>query len=243
MKAFIFAAGLGTRLKPLTDRMPKALVPVAGRPLLEHVIVKLKTCGVEAIIINLHHFPEQIMDFVRSRQSFGMQIAFSDERSCLLDTGGGLRYAASFFDDGRPFFVHNVDILSDVDLQEMYSYHLQTRSLSTLYVSDRMSSRYLLFDETECLCAWINEQTGEMKPAEAHLPFSTCRKYAFNGIHVISPEIFSRMNGWSGNFSIIDFYLSIAKDTAIRAFVSPNSRVIDVGKVEALREAEILLTK
>jgi NDP-sugar pyrophosphorylase family protein len=242
MKALIFAAGLGTRLKPLTDTMPKALVPVAGRPLLEHVILRLKASGVGAIIINLHHFPEQIVDFVRSRQFFDMQIAFSDERSCLLDTGGGLRYAAPFFDDGWPFIVHNVDVLSDVDLQGMYYRHLQTQSLSTLFVSDRPSNRHLLFDETDCLRAWINEQTGETKPAAVHLPLSTCRKYAFNGIHVISPEIFPRMDIWKGNFSIIDFYLSIAKDTDIHAFISRSSKVIDVGTVDALRRAEILFT-
>jgi NDP-sugar pyrophosphorylase family protein len=237
MKAMIFAAGLGTRLKPLTDTIPKALVPVAGRPLLEHVILKLKSLGVGNILINVHHFPGQIIEFVRSRQSFGIRIAFSDESACLLDTGGGIKKAAPFFDDGKPFFVHNVDILSDIDLSAMYEAHLQTKAVATLFVEERTTSRYLLFDEDRRLRAWINETTGETKPVGEPLPLAGYHKYAFNGIHVISPALFSRMNALPEKFSIIDFYLSIAKNADIRAFTSPGSQTLDVGKMDSLRLA------
>ena len=131
----IFAAGLGTRLKPLTDTLPKALIPIAGKPLLEHVILKLKAAGFDEIIVNIHHFPDQIIDFLKANDNFGIRIEVSDERNQLLDTGGGIKKVASFFDDGKPFLVHNVDILSNIDLQKLYSQHLQTNSLATLVVS------------------------------------------------------------------------------------------------------------
>ena len=146
MKAMIFAAGLGTRLKPLTDSTPKALVAVAGKPLLEHVINKLKKAGFDEILINVHHFPDQIIDFVKEHHNFGIRIEFSDERHCLLDTGGGIRKASEFFNDGQPFLVHNVDILSNVDLEALYQFHLNEMPLATLVVSERETSRYLLFD-------------------------------------------------------------------------------------------------
>ncbi len=145
----IFAAGLGSRLKPLTDTMPKALVPVAGRPMLEHVILKLKASGFTEIVINIHHFGEQIIDFLKANDNFGLTIHISDEREQLLDTGGGVRKACTFFEHSdEPFLVHNVDILSDVDLKELYDYHLQNGSVATLLVSRRKTSRYLLLIRT-----------------------------------------------------------------------------------------------
>lgn len=146
MKAMIFAAGLGTRLKPLTDHMPKALVPVAGRPMLEHVILKLKAAGFNELVINIHHFGEQILDFLRANQNFGLTIHISDERDCLLDTGGGIRKAEPFFRGNEPFLVHNVDILSDTDLKALYEYHRQSGNDATLLASRR--KRYAIFCST-----------------------------------------------------------------------------------------------
>src|SRR5664280_1226211 len=166
MKAMIFAAGLGTRLKPVTDNLPKALVPIAGKPLLEHVILKLKSAGFDEIIVNIHHFPDQIIDFLKANNNFSIRIEVSDERNLLLDTGGGIRRAAWFFDDEKPFLVHNVDILSNVDLKELYQQHLRSNSLATLVVSKRDTFRYLLFNDDNRLCGWINEKTGETKPLE-----------------------------------------------------------------------------
>ena len=161
----IFAAGLGSRLKPLTDSMPKALVPIAGRPMLEHVILKLKASGFTEIVINIHHFGEQILDFLKANDNFGLTIHISDEREQLLDTGGGVRKACTFFEHSdEPFLVHNVDILSDVDLKELYDYHLQNGSVATLLASRRKTSRYLLFDTDRRLCGWINKDTGQVKP-------------------------------------------------------------------------------
>ena len=238
MKALIFAAGLGTRLKPLTETMPKALVPVGGIPLLEHAILKLKKVGVTEIIINVHHFADQIIDFIHSKNAFDIRIAFSDERDLLLDTGGGLKKAAWFLEDNQPFFVYNVDILSNVDLKQMYSYHLQFDSLSTLFVSERKTSRYLLFDNDNKLRGWHNTQTGEIKPQGTIINSEEYNPLAFNGIHVISPEIFTLMNDWQGGFSIIDFYLSIAGKSNIQPFQEKDTQIIDVGKIMSLQEAE-----
>ena len=147
MKAMIFAAGMGTRLKPLTDSIPKALIPVGGIPLLEHVILKVKAAGFSDIIINVHHFHNQIIDFLQTKNNFDINIAISDERNQLLETGGGLKKAQWFLDDKAPFLVHNVDILSNVDLKTLYEQHLQNAALATLVVSQRESMRYFLFDE------------------------------------------------------------------------------------------------
>src|SRR5690606_32019928 len=155
MKAMIFAAGMGTRLKPLTDTIPKALVPVGGKPLLQHIIEKLKRFGFNEIIINIHHFGQQIIDFVQENNSFDIRIEFSDEREQLLDTGGGIKKAAWFFDDNKPFLVHNVDILSNIDLQELYHFHLKNNTIATLLCSIRQTSRYLLFDTDNHLRGWI----------------------------------------------------------------------------------------
>ena len=165
MKAMIFAAGLGSRLKPLTDTMPKAMVPIAGRPMLEHVILKLKAAGFTEIVINIHHFGDQILDFLKANGNFGLTIHISDERELLLDTGGGVRKARPFFENSdEPFLIHNVDILSDVNLKELYDYHLQSGAVATLLASRRKTSRYLLFDMDKRLCGWINKDTEQVKP-------------------------------------------------------------------------------
>ena len=210
MKAMIFAAGLGTRLKPITDNLPKALVPIAGKPLLEHVILKLKAAGFDEIIVNVHHFPDLIIDFLRVNNNFGIRIEVSDERDFLLDTGGGVRKTAWFFDDNQPFLVHNVDILSNVDLKVLYNQHLRTNPMATLVVSERDTFRYLLFDDNLRLNGWINEKTGETKPVGISQP-DLYKKLAFSGIQVLSPAVFELMKELKPKFSIMDFYLSSAK--------------------------------
>ena len=237
MKAMIFAAGLGTRLKPLTDSIPKALVPIAGKPLLEHVILKLKTAGFDEIIVNVHHFPDQIIDFLKANNNFDIRIEVSDERDQLLDTGGGIRKAKHFFDDGQPFLVHNVDILSDIDLTELFQQHLVTDSLATLVVSRRDTFRYLLFNDDQRLCGWINEKTGETK----HIRFddiSGFNKLAFAGIQVLSPRVFELMETFDAKFPIMDFYLSNAQTQVIKGFIPTDLHMLDVGKLNVLDEAE-----
>ena len=237
MKAMIFAAGLGTRLKPLTDSIPKALVPIAGKPLLEHVILKLKTAGFDEIIVNVHHFPDQIIDFLKANNNFGIRIEVSDERDQLLDTGGGIRKAKQFFDDGQPFLVHNVDILSDIDLKELFQQHLAADSLATLVVSRRDTFRYLLFDDDQRLCGWINEKTGETKPIRFD-DISGFNKLAFAGIHVFSPRVFELMDDLDAKFPIMDFYLSNAQTQVIKGFIPTDFHMLDVGKLNVLDEAE-----
>lgn len=237
MKALIFAAGLGTRLKPLTDTMPKALVPIDGKPLLEHVILKLKAAGFNQIIVNVHHFPDQIIEFLKSKNNFDLRIEISDERDKLLDTGGGVKKAKWFFDDGKPFLVHNVDILSNIDLQSLYQQHLETSPLATLVVSERDTFRYFLFDKEARLKGWINEKTGEVRPD--HLANTQLfNKLAFSGIQVLSPEVFKLMDHFPDYFSIVDFYLQNAAQQQIKAYVPHALKMIDVGKLNVLTEAE-----
>ena len=240
----IFAAGLGSRLKPLTDSMPKALVPIAGRPMLEHVILKLKASGFTEIVINIHHFGEQILDFLKANDNFGLTIHISDEREQLLDTGGGVSKACTFFEHSdEPFLVHNVDILSDVDLKELYDYHLQNGSVATLLASRRKTSRYLLLDAEKRLCGWINKDTGQVKPEGLHYEQSLFQEYAFSGIHVLSPAIFQLMEVslWEGKFSIMDFYLQTCAEAAIGGMPVQNLHLIDIGKPETLCQAEEFL--
>lgn len=233
----IFAAGLGTRLKPLTDNLPKALIPIAGKPLLEHVILKLKAAGFDEIIVNVHHFPELIIDFLKLNNNFGIRIVVSDEREKLLDTGGGILKAAWFFDDDKPFLVHNVDILSDVDLNTLYLEHQRTNALATLVVSKRDTFRYLLFDDKKRLCGWINEKTGETKPKDI-ADITGFNKLAFAGIQMLSPKVFDLMRGNKSKFSIMDFYLSNAQTQVINGFTPNDLRMLDVGKLNVLDEAE-----
>jgi NDP-sugar pyrophosphorylase family protein len=185
----------------------------------------------------VHHFPDQIIEFLKANENFGIRIEVSDERDLLLDTGGGIRKAASFFDDGKPFLVHNVDILSNVDLTELYAQHLRTNSLATLVVSRRDTFRYLLFDDNLRLNGWINEKTGETKPVG--LKKTACyNKLAFSGIQVLSPGVFELMRQFDAKFPIMDFYLSNAESQAISGFVPDNYSMLDVGKLNVLDEAE-----
>ena len=237
MKAMIFAAGLGTRLKPFTDHMPKALVPVAGKPMLEHVINKLKSAGVDEIVINVHHFAQQIIDFLKEKDNFGIKIWISDETEELLETGGGIKKAAPFFNE--PFLVHNADILSNVDLKAMYDYHLTNGNDATLLVSSRKTVRYLLLDDTNRLCGWVNKETLQTKPEDFIYQPEVQKEYAFGGIHIISPTLFKYMdNQWTGKFSIMDFYLQTCKEAQLGGYIKEDLQLIDIGKPEMLAKAE-----
>ena len=233
----IFAAGLGTRLKPLTDHMPKALVPVAGKPMLEHVIGKLKSASFDEIVINVHHFAHQIIDFLKAKDNFGIQIWISDESEELLDTGGGIKKAASYFDE--PFLVHNADILSNIDLKAMYNYHLTSSNDATLLVSPRKTVRNLLFDEGNRLQGWVNKDTLQTKPEGFVYHPEVQKEYAFGGIHVISPTLFKYMgDGWTGKFSIMDFYLKTCHEAQLGGYVKEDLQLIDIGKLDTLAKAE-----
>ena len=233
----IFAAGLGTRLKPLTDHMPKALVPVAGKPMLEHVIEKLKAAGFDEIVINVHHFANQIIDFLKEKNNFGITIHISDETDFLLDTGGGIKKAAPYFDE--PFLIHNVDILSNTDLKALYNYHLQSGNDATLLVSPRQTTRYLLFNSDRRLCGWINKNTLQTKPEGFIYQPNGQKEYAFSGIHIISPGLFKYMDEkWNGKFSIMDFYLQLCQEALIGGYAKEDLQLIDIGKPETLAKAE-----
>lgn len=245
MKAMIFAAGLGTRLRPLTDNMPKALVPVAGKPMLQHVIERMKAAGFNEITINIHHFGEQIIDFVQANQQFGITIHISDERNELLDTGGGIKKARPFLDGDEPFLVHNADILTDVNLRKLYQHHLTNNADATLLVSQRNTSRYLLFDDENRLKGWINKTTGEVKPQGFSYNENELSELAFGGIHVISPRLFHLLESeqWQGKFSIIPFYLSICRKARIQGFSTEGYQWFDIGKPDTLALAEASLSK
>ena len=233
MKAMIFAAGLGTRLKPLTDTMPKALVPVGGKPLLEIVITKLIAAGYDEIVINVHHFAGMIRDYVASRDNFGVKISFSDETDLLRETGGGIRHAAPLLDGPEPFLVHNVDILSNLDLAWFRQQHHEG-DLATLLVSDRETARYFLFDEDGLLVGWTNILTGEVRSPWPGIDPDRCYRLAFSGIHCISPAVFPLMRPMPEKFSIVDFYLSVCREQRIRAAVMPGLVLRDVGKISEL---------
>lgn len=237
MNAFIFAAGLGTRLKPLTDTMPKALVPVAGKPLLAHVIEKLKAVGCKKIVINIHHFGEMIIDYVKENNSFGIDIVFSDEREMLLETGGAIKHAVDLLGD-EPFLIHNVDIMSNVDLRALWSEHINSGSAATLLVSKRNSSRALLFNEDGNLTAWTNKNTGEVKTPYENVDIACLEEFAFSGIHVFSPQLFKYFGEYPEKFSIIDFYLNTCKAEKIKAFTQEGLQLLDVGKLDSLEKAE-----
>lgn len=260
MKAMIFAAGLGTRLKPITDTIPKALVPVCSQPLLRHLIGKLKEAGYTDIVINLHHFAEKIRDYVAENGNFGLDISFSDETDLLRETGGGIRHAAALLDDGEPFLVHNVDILSNLDLADFYDAHMAASisvdtPLATLLVSARETARYFLFDKGNNLVGWMNRLSGEVRSpyselarkasdnfnCEEFLKGNSLKKYAFAGTHIISPEVFRLMEKWPEKFSIVDFYLQMADKYIIKGYVKNDLRMVDVGKLDSLEEAEKFL--
>jgi NDP-sugar pyrophosphorylase family protein len=236
----IFAAGLGTRLKPLTDTMPKALVPVGGQPLLAHVIHKLADAGYNHLVVNVHHFPDQIIGYLQEHD-FGVRIDISDERDFLLETGGGIAHARPFL-EGEPFLVHNVDILSNLDLGWLREQH-RPESLATLLVSERQTQRYLLFREDGRLAGWTNLATGEVRSPYPDLDPSACRRLAFSGIHYMGAGIFEAMEALEmpRRFPIMDFYLKACDRYPIYAAIQPSLRLLDVGKLDTLAAAEAFL--
>lgn len=239
MKAMILAAGLGTRLKPFTDKHPKALAVINGKTILQRNIEYLASFGIKEVIVNVHHFANQITDLIKTNDGFGSTITFSDETNKVLETGGGIKKAAWFFEnDNEPFVVMNVDILTDMNLEQMILQHKKDSPLATLAVTIRNTSRYFLFDDLNHLCGWTNEKTGERKISRESKSY--IRK-AFSGIHIISPKIFSLIK-MEGKFSMVDVYLELAKTHDITAFDHSDSKFIDVGKPESILKAEILFT-
>jgi NDP-sugar pyrophosphorylase family protein len=239
MKAMILAAGLGTRLRPLTDDRPKALVEIAGRTLLEITLERLRTFGIHEVIVNVHHFADKVVDYLRGNRDFGMRIVISRE-DVLLDTGGGLKKAAWFFLESpesanEPFLLHNVDVLSTIDLRRMAEGHAQDNALATLAVQNRKTSRYLLFDSSMKLCG---RRSGEDGKLELVRTASDVTARAFSGIHVISPKLL-RMLSEEGAFSIITSYLRLAaQGEMIEAFHADDYYWRDLGKPENIAQAE-----
>ena len=271
MRAMIFAAGLGTRLKPLTDTLPKALVPLAGKTLLQWQIERLKAAGITDIVVNVHHFPDMIINYLRENDNFGCRIAVSDERDMLLETGGGLRKAKSLLlgsgsresrNNDEPIIVCNVDILSNIDIPTLLNAY-NPDEMGMVVVSSRDTQRYLLFDHDNRLRGWTNIATGEVRPASLvsslnilpptgeadlqakptyQLQRSDLSPLAFSGMQVLNPRIFDAMDKVvaekGDKFSLIDLYLSIAEKEILRAFIPENYRMMDVGKIAQLSEAE-----
>lgn len=234
-RAMLFAAGLGTRFKPWTDLHPKALALINGRSLLQRNVVYLQQYGIRKLIVNVHHFADQVLAAIRENHGWGSEITISDERDELLETGGGLKKAAWYFAQD-PFVVMNVDILTDLDLGAMMDNHRRHGPLATLAVTGRKTSRYFLFDEQDRLCGWRNVKTGEEKRARDG---AGLREKAFSGIHIIDPQIFNLI-GRVGKFSIVDVYLELASSMIIRGFDHTGSKLIDVGKPDSVGEAEKL---
>lgn len=261
MKAMIFAAGLGTRLKPLTDTLPKALVPVGGKPLIEHVIGKLRAAGIDEAVINVHHFADKIENWLAFQDWISLgtpategsfEVCISDEREMLLETGGGVFHARGFLEGCGHFLVHNVDILSDLDIAS-FEDSVPAGALATLAVSDRVSSRKLLFEpDTMRLVGWLNTQTGEVRSPYPELDPTNCLAFAFSGIHILSDRVFDVMETYVSThdmalkyprFPIMDFYLSVCDTYNIYGTLIPELHLVDVGKSETLKQAEDFLKK
>lgn len=229
----ILAAGLGTRLKNITQNMPKALVPVNGQPMLKMIIDNLTKSGFHYIVVNVHHFSQQIKDFIKNNK-FDADIYISDESHKLLDTGGGIKYAHRFFQDSESFLVHNVDIYSEVDLKDFYDSHIQSENLVSLAVRERKSSNYLLFDQNKHLSGWKSYKTNSeiiTRPQDKYT------ELAFSGIHVISPQIFSLFRD-EEKFSIINEYLNLSNKNNIGAYIHNDAEILDLGKPEAIKTFE-----
>ncbi len=238
MKTFILAAGLGTRLKQLTNNKPKAMVLLNRKPLLEHIITNLKSQGFNDFVINVHHFADQIEDFLKEKNNFNCHIQISDERAKLLDTGGALLHAKNYFKNTDNILIHNVDILSNIDLKKLIQFHIKNNAVATLAVHNNQSSRKLLFDENLQLCRWKNINTGEEKIARKHS--GNLKEFAFTGIHIINKNIFNYITE-TGKFSVIDLYLRLAENHKIISYETNYDYWFDSGKPETLKKAEILL--
>jgi NDP-sugar pyrophosphorylase family protein len=240
-RAMILAAGLGTRLKPWTDAHPKALVPVNGKSLLQRNIEYLQQFGIFDVLVNVHHFADQIIDLINTNSGWGSNISISDERDEVLETGGGLQKGRWFLKDVENFVLLNVDVLTDLPLNEMINAHCETKALATLATTKRTTSRFFLFNDLNNLCGWRNIKTGEEKISTESLSDRkrNFQEKAFSGIHVVNTKIFSLITQ-EGKFSMVDVYLSLAAQYSIKPFDHSNYRFIDVGKPESIREAEVM---
>jgi len=228
MKAMILAAGLGTRLRPLTNSIPKALVEVNGKPLLQHALEHLKQFEITEVIVNVHHFAGMIMEFLEANDNFGLKISVSDESDELLETGGGVKKAEWFLRNREPFLVRNVDVLSDLDLLQMLLFHRENSPLATLAVRNRESSRYFLFDDRDRLSGWENRKSGETKISR---PGIQLHAMAFSGIQILQPEIFTLMPEYR-RFSLTDVYIQLAANYAILGYPEKNALWKDIGRRE-----------
>lgn len=240
LDAMILAAGLGTRLRPITDTIPKALIPVGGVPMLERVARRLIAAGATQLVVNVHHHAGQIEAFLRERHGFGVHVSISDESDGVLETGGGLLHAAPFFRRDAPFFLHTADVLSDCDLRAVYRFHQEQQggALATLVVNNRPATRYFLFDD-DGLCGHGNDATGVVRHARE--PIGQLRAMSFCGIHVIAPRIFELITE-RGKFSIVDLYLRLAADGhRLLPYDSSGCLWIDIGKPEQLQRAEAMV--
>ncbi len=233
MKALIFAAGKGTRLRPFTDHHPKALMKVNGIPLLERNIRYLQSYGINDFVINLHHFGEQIIDFLEQNRYFGAHIEFSHEKDQLLETGGGLIFAKKFLAQEEDFLIMNADILTDMKISDLVHFHRKQNSLVTLAVSDRKSSRKLLFDEKMLLKGWKNTDTGEQRLSIGN---NNLKSLAFSGIHCVDVRFFNHIKR-TGKFSIMEEYLDLMLTEDIYGF-QHQAKLVDVGRPQSVLKAE-----
>jgi len=236
MKAMIFAAGLGTRFKPWTDKHPKALAKVNGKPLLQRNIEYLQQYGIKDVVVNVHHFADQIIEAIIKSQGWGSRITISDERDELLETGGGLVKAQEFFAPDRPFITMNVDILTDLNLNKLIQFHRQNRPLISFAVTNRKTSRYFLFDEGDRLCGWKNIKTGEEKIS---IRKPRLIPKAYSCVVIFEPRVFSLIRQ-KGKFSFIETYLDLAAEHSILGYDHSSDILVDVGKPESIAAAESL---
>lgn len=241
MKAMILAAGLGTRLKPWTDHHPKALAVVNGKSLLQRNIEYLQQFGITEVLVNVHHFADQIIDAVQKNNGWGSKITISDETDEVLETGGGLKKAAWYFEGTSSFVLMNVDILTSLDLSAMIEAHESAKPLATLAILERVTSRYFLFDDQQQLKGWRNVVTGEEKPADISKKIANLKQMAFSGIHVINPRLLSLMDR-QGKFSMVDVYLDLCTKHSIRGYDHTGAVLLDVGKPESIIKAEQLFS-
>lgn len=235
-QVLILAAGLGTRLKPLTDRMPKAMVPVAGKPLLWHIVMKMKAAGFERIVVNVHHFAQQIVDYLKENDNFGLDIRISDETALLLDTGGAIKHALPLFDPKSPILIHNVDIMSNVDVSAFYD--KAEEADAQLLVGERKTSRYLLFDDQMLLSGWTNDDKGIVLCARPEQDAAQLRRLAFSGIHTLHPRLAKELAQMPDKFGVFDFYMRFCLEHRIVGCFKPDLRMLDVGKLDTLEQAE-----
>jgi NDP-sugar pyrophosphorylase family protein len=234
----LFAAGLGTRLKPFTNEHPKALAQVNGKTLLQHNIQYLQSFGINKVVVNVHHFANQIIDIVKENNGWGSDVLISDETTEVLETGGGLQKAVPLFGDAENILIMNVDILTNLNIDKMFQQYINTNALATLAVTNRTTSRYFVFNKENKLCGWVNTKTNELKGIE-NFDENQHTKLAFSGIHIINKKIFSLIKQ-QDKFSIVDVYLDLMKTNDIIAFNHSQDKFIDVGKPESIAIAEAM---